>query len=94
VDFVKSSKLNSAPGRDGIQYCVYRIFPFLLLCLMPILNDAASGCPPVQWCGSILQELFQGKGSPHKPSSYRDILLADVSGKLYRGILDPIYSPT
>ena len=47
-----------------------------------VLQDAFSGCGPLQWCGSILLELYEGKGDIHQFEMYRDILLADVIGKI------------
>lgn len=37
--------------------------------------------PPLQWKGGNLVELFKSKGSPSCCKNYRDILLADDSGK-------------
>jgi hypothetical protein len=37
--------------------------------------------PPLQWKGGLLAELFKGKGSPSMRGNYRDVLLADDSGK-------------
>ena len=37
--------------------------------------------PPLQWKGGMLCELFKMKGSPSVCGNYRDVLLADDSGK-------------
>ena len=63
------------------QYIVYKHFPHLLEALRPVFHFAACNSPPLQWYIYILQELFKNKGDPHKLQSYRDILLANTSGK-------------
>ena len=75
---------NSAPGSDGLKYCVYHAFPFLIHKLHPVLESANCCCPPLQWLVDILHPLFKGKGSPHICPSYRDILLANCGGKLFK----------
>ena len=47
-----------------------------------VLHDAFCGDGPLQWCGSILLELYKGEGDIHQFEMYRDILLADVIGKI------------
>ena len=38
-------------------------------------------CPPVQWKGGFLHNLFKGAGSMSNISNYRDITIADDDGK-------------
>ena len=47
-----------------------------------VLQDAFSGKGPLQRCGSILLELYKGENNIHQFEMYRDILLADVIGKI------------
>ena len=55
----KKTKPFTAPGFDGIKYCIYAAFPELLLpsihkrCTRSILGDAH-----IQWLGSKLHPLF------------------------------------
>ena len=75
-DTSKSGNLLSGAGTDTFKYIVY-----LLQALKPVFHFAACSSPPLQWYVYILQELFKNKGSPHLLKSYRDILLANTSGK-------------
>ena len=50
--------------------------------LFPLrLKIVAKMCPPLQWRGGMVCELFKGKGCSSMCNNYRDILLANVSGK-------------
>ena len=80
-DTAKSGNLLSGAGTDTLKYIVYKHFPHLLQALKPVFHYAACTSPPLQWYVHILQELFKNKGSPHLLKSYRDILLANTSGK-------------
>ena len=77
----KSGKLLSGAGFDTFKYAVYKQFPQLLEALHPVYFSAACDSPPLQWFIHILQELYKNKGDPHLLASYRDILLANTSGK-------------
>ena len=57
-------------------------FPMVLDLYHEVLQDSFSGSGPLQWCGSILHELYKGKGDIHQFEMYRDILLADVISKI------------
>ena len=83
-DLMKGKGKHSAPGSDGLKYCVYYAFPFLINKLRPVLESANCCCPPLQWLVDIIHPLFKGKGSPHICPSYRDILLANCGGKLFK----------
>ena len=50
---------------------------------MCIYGPASRSDVPIQWFFSILHELLKAKGSSNIPTSYRDMLLANTSGKLY-----------
>ena len=80
-DIAKSGNLLSGAGTDTFKYIVYKHFPHLLQSLQPVFHFAACNSLPLQWYVYILQELFKNKGSPHLLKSYRDILLANTSGK-------------
>ena len=69
-------------GPDGIKYVVSKFLPMVLDLYHEVLQDAFSGCGPLQWCGSILLEFYKGKGDIRQFEMYRDILLADVIGKI------------
>ena len=79
---IKKSRPLTAAGPDGIKYIVFKFFPMVLDLYHEVLQDAFSGSGPLQWCGSILLELYKGKGDIHQFEMYRDILLADVIGKI------------
>ena len=85
-DLMKGKGKNSAPGSDLLKYVVYYAFPFLIDRLQPVLDSANQCSPPLQWLISIVHPLYKGKGSPHFCPSYRDILLANCSGKLFRQV--------
>ena len=80
-DTAKSDNLLSGAGTDTFKYIVYKHFPHLLEALRPFFHFSACNSPLLQWYIYILQELFKNKGDPHKLQSYRDILLANTSGK-------------
>ena len=79
---IKSSRPLTAAGPDGLKYIVLKYFPMVFDLYYEVMQDAFSGDGPLQWCGSILLELFKGKGNIHQFEMYRDILLADVVGKI------------
>jgi len=83
-DIVKKCNSNSAPGPDGLKYCVLQHFPWLIQILYPIFLDACTNLPPTQWCASILHELIKKHGDTSSLTNYRDILLCDVVGKLFK----------
>ena len=89
----KSSNLTSAAGLDTFKYIIYKKFPYLLDALQPVFHFASCNSPPFQWFVSILQELFKGKGNVHHMKSYRDILLANTSGKHFSKNLRSIITP-
>ena len=84
----KKTKPFTAPGFDGIKYGIYIMFPDLLLpSIHSICSRSIMGDAPVQWLGSKLHPLYKNKGSLHDMSIFRDILLADTSGKLSKRLL-------
>ena len=48
---------------------------------------------PLAWKGGVCMELFNGEGPTLQCKSYRDVLLSDVSGKLYHKALRSRVSP-
>ena len=70
-------------GESRICSDVYASFPELMAAIeYPLVVKTYTRIqPPLQWKGGMLCELFKGKGSPSLCSNYRDILLADDSGK-------------
>ena len=48
---------------------------------------------PLAWKGGVRMELFKGKSSILECKSYRDILVSDISGKLYHKALRSRASP-
>ena len=80
----RSGRAGSAPGNDRLGYGVFAAFEDILVPpMVDISNMAADGDCPLQWCGSILQEVYK-KGSSSVLDNYRDVQLADVSGKVFK----------
>ena len=80
----------TAPGFDGIRYALalYRLFPDILLPpIYSICTKSIQGDTPTQWLGSKLHPLYKNKGSLHSVENFRDILLTDTSGKLFKRFL-------
>lgn len=83
----------SAAGIDDIQYLVFRLFKEqLTLFLTDLSLRFANGDLSFQSSVARLHELFK-KGSPWDAANYRDIQLADTSGKIvkkgFRSLLVP-----
>ena len=68
---------------DSLRYAAFKKHPALLELLSVVYHHASSSDVPVQWFFSILHELYKGKGSSNSPTSYRDVLLANTSVKLF-----------
>ena len=73
----------SAPGLDSLRYVGFKKHPVLLELLPNVYHYACSSDVPVQCFFSILHELYKGKGSSNSPTSYRDVLLANTSGRSF-----------
>ena len=67
-----------------MTYAIYKRFPFLFDHLNDVFHSSAKGDVPFQWFISLLHALYKGKGPTDIPTSYRDVLLNDVSGKVMR----------
>ena len=63
---IKKSRPLTAAGPDGIKYVIFKFFPMVLDLYHEVLQDVFSGSGPLQWCGSILLELYKGKGDIHQ----------------------------
>jgi len=83
-EIVMKCNSNSASGPDGLKYIVLQCFPWLIQTFYPIFLDACTNLPPTQWCASILHELIKKQGASSSLTNYRDILLCDVVGKLFK----------
>jgi hypothetical protein len=84
TELIHDSNPLSAAGLDKLQYLVYRKLPFLFQHLTCIYSHTVNGDIPFQWYISLLHALYKGKGPIDSTNSYRDILLADVSGKILK----------
>ena len=84
LDITKKSKPYTAAGPDGLKYVVFQFFPWLLQTFYPIFMDACTNLPPTQWCASILHEILKGQGDPSNLANYRDVLLCDIIGKIFK----------
>lgn len=58
------------------------MFPEVLGMFYNLVKGSLQGNVPIQWDGSVLQEIYKGKGDTHVCKSFRDGLLADVIGKI------------
>ena len=83
-DITRNCKPFTAPGPDGIKYIVLQHFPWLIQTFYPIYLDACTNLPPSQWSASILHELLKKHGESTCLSNYRDVLLCDVVGKVFK----------
>jgi len=76
-------KQKRAPGENLIAGMIHHHFSMLMSYLMYplVLKSFIRIQPPIQWKGGMLHEIFKGKGPSHLRKGYRDVLLADDSGK-------------
>jgi len=73
---------SKAFGENLLNGSLYKRFPFLLACIYYplVFKIHARIRPPIQWKGGMITELFK-KGESSCITNYRDIMLADDSGK-------------
>jgi len=78
-----SAKVGKAPGENRIIGKVHRVFAKLITTLTYplVLKTYARIQPPIQYKGGMIHEVYKMKGPMHLCSSFRDVLLANDSGK-------------
>ena len=89
------SKLKSgrSPGPDGIPFEAFKCSPIFAREALLVVQDFISrGDYPFDWLGATLQEIPK-KGSKILCSNYRDILLANTAGKIYKKALRSSVAP-
>jgi len=84
LDITKKCKPLTAAGPDGLKYIAFQHFPWLMQVFYPIFVDACTALPPTQWCASILHELLKKHSDTSCLTNYRDVLLCDIVGKLFK----------
>ena len=82
-------KNGKAAGLDGIipemlKHASDQMVNFLVKYFNVLFDE---GIYPLSWCESIILPLFK-KGDCNNPNNYRGISLCDVTGKLYRSIIN------
>jgi hypothetical protein len=77
------SKRNAAsPGRNGVNYVVYKRLPAAFELLYQIICKAWNGDVPDSWAQAQVILLFKDE-DPSDPANYRPIALQSCSGKIY-----------
>ena len=78
------SQKGKAPGEDLCSGNVLSAFPFdfMRIYYPLVLKTYVRIQPPIQWKGGMLHQLFKGKGSSSVCSTFRDVMLACVDGKM------------
>jgi len=78
-----NAKTGKAPGENRVIGKVHKFFVCLLLRVyFPlILKTFARVQPPIQYKGGMIYEIYKNKGPQHLCASFRDVLLANDSGK-------------
>ena len=80
------SKRNAAcPGRNGVNYLVYKRLPSAFEMLYVIICKAWDGDIPDSWAWAAVVLLFKDE-DPTDPANYRPIALQSCSGKIYFSI--------
>ena len=80
------SKRNAAsPGRNGINYLVYKKLPAAFDLLYSIILKAWDGDIPDNWAQAAVVLLFKDE-DPADPANYRPIALQSCSGKMFFSI--------
>jgi len=73
-----------APGENIVVGNAHRIFAKEIGTLMYplVVKTFVRVQPPIAWRGGMVHEIYKNKGPRHLRSSFRDVLLANDSGKL------------
>ena len=92
VQLSADCRLNRKANACGEDLVVPEIYAKHPKCLSNLLfplrtKTVLKIAPPLQWRGGMVSELFKGKGCSSMCSNYRDIMLADVSGKNFSKLL-------
>ncbi len=82
-------KQRKAQGEDSLPPDVFKYFPREMAeAWTPVMvKSSAVLAEPLQWKGANKIHLWKGKGDPSKCQNSRQIVLADVAGKIYHRML-------
>ena len=82
------SKKNSAPGPDGIPYCLYAWCPLLQALLVKVIQASIStGQFPVLWSHTLICPILKPGKNAFLPASYHPIALFCTNYKIFTMIL-------
>ena len=81
----KATDISKQHGEDTLPGVLFKRFHHQLSQWFFVLMVKSSLLlhEPLKWRGCALAELYKGKGSLQDPESYRDVALADISGKAF-----------
>jgi len=89
-----SAKKTSAPGPDGIPYCLYQKVPVLQSLLVKVIQAAIQfGKYPPSWCLTYMRPILKPGKDPLLPSSYRLIALLCTDYKIFSSIIAGRFKP-
>jgi len=76
-------------GEDLLGGELGAAFPFQIATLLyPLIFKSVVGCcPPIQWRGGQIHEIYKKKGSLFDVKSFRDVLLSNFGGKIFHRFL-------
>jgi len=79
---------NSAPGPDGIPFCLYARCPLLQALLVKVIQASIStGRFPVSWSHTLIHPILKPGKNAFLPASYRPIALLCTDYKIFTTIL-------
>jgi len=83
VSFGLDAKVGKAPGENRIIGSVHRVFAIALAYMYYplVVKTFIRIQPPIQYKGGMIYEIYKLKGAHHLCKSFRDVLLANDSGK-------------
>jgi len=83
VAMALNAKVGKAPGENKIVGKAHKMFAslFAYTYFPLVLKMFVRIQPPIQYKGGMIYEIYKGKGVHHMCSSFRDVLLANDSGK-------------
>lgn len=82
---LKSKRNAASPGRNGVNYLVYKRLPSAAKMLFRIIRKAWCGDIPESWAQAAVTLIYKDE-DPSDPANYRPIALQSCSGKIFFSI--------